>query len=230
MKTVGIIGGMGPESTAEFYVEVIKECQIQQNAKNDEDYPEIFIYNLPIPQIVDDVKDYEKTINMLIKATNKFELLNVDFMVMPCNTIHYFYDDLISKVKSPFLSLIESSVNKVKELKMKKVGLLATPTTIKQKIYKKVFDNDNLELIEPDEEEINILVEVIDNILAGKKLEEDKNKLLKIINKMVSQGAEAIILGCTDLPLLLTQQDTDIKLIDTIKVLAEATVQYAYQE
>lgn len=224
-KIIGVLGGMGPESTAIFYHELIIQCQKQYGAKYDEDYPEIFIYNLPIPDVVDGLKKPEKTLQVLVKGAKKLESIGVDFIVMPCNTANYFYGDIKKEISIPFLSITEETAKKIKSNQYNKVGLLATRTTIKYKIYNKDFDKFGIGLIVPDKQEK--ITNIILNILAGKKLDKDREELKKIIEKLKDNGAETIIIGCTDIPILLKQEDVDIKIFDTVEILAESAIKFA---
>lgn len=226
-KVVGVLGGMGPESTAIFYHAVIKQCQKQYGAQYDQDYPEIFIYNLPIPDIVEGLKQPEETLAMLINGAKKIESIGVDFMVMPCNTAHYFYPSMAKSISIPFICIFLATAKKIKISVFKKVGFLATETTIKYKSFDKDFEKNGIELIFPDKTDQDKLTQIILNILAGKKLNEDKEQMKQIIDKMKQNGAEAVVLACTDLPILLKQDDVDIPVFDTVEILAEATVQYA---
>ncbi len=226
-KIIGILGGMGPESTAIFYQAIIKQCQKQYGAKYDEDYPEIFIYNLPIPNIVDGLKKPEETLKMLVEGANKIDSIGVDFMVMPCNTAHYFYPGMAKSISMPFICIFLATAKKIKSEGYRKVGFLATETTIEYKSFDKDFEKNGIELILPDERDQKKLTKIIFNILAGKKLQTDKQQLKQIIKNLKRKGAEAIVLACTDIPILLKQKDTDIKIFDTVEILAESTVKYA---
>ena len=226
-KIIGVLGGMGPESTAIFYHAVIKQCQKQYDAQYDEDYPEIFIYNLPIPNIVEGLNKPEETLDMLIKGTKKIDSIGVDFIVMPCNTAHYFYPSMAKAISVPFICIFHATAKKIKISGLKKVGFLATETTIKYKSFHNDFEKNGIELIIPDQADQDKLTQIILNILAGKKLNEDKEQMKRIIEKMKQNGAEAVVLACTDLPILLKQDDVDIPVFDTVEILAEATVQYA---
>ena len=224
-KIIGVLGGMGPESTAIFYHELIIQCQKQYGAKYDEDYPEIFIYNLPIPDVVEGLKSPEKTLKILVNGAKKLESIGVNFIVMPCNTAHYFYEAIKKEISIPFLSITEETAKKVKSKNFSKVGLLATGTTVKYDIYHKDFDKLWLKLLVPEKQE-NV-TRIIMNILAGKKLEKDKRELKQIIKNLKNNGAQAIVLGCTDIPILLKQEDVDIDIFDTVEVLAESTIKFA---
>jgi aspartate racemase len=226
-KIIGVLGGMGPESTAIFYHAVIKQCQKQYHAQYDEDYPEIFIYNLPIPNIVEGLNKPDETLDMLVKGTKKIESIGVDFIVMPCNTAHYFYPNMAKSISVPFICIFHATAKKIKISGLKKVGFLATETTIKYKSFHNDFEKNGIELIVPVQTDQDKLTQIILNILAGKKLDEDKEEMKQIIEKMKQNGAEAVVLACTDLPILLKQDDVDIPVFDTVEILAEATVQYA---
>ena len=225
-KIIGILGGMGPESTTLFYQKIIQQCQKQYGAQLDEDYPEIFIYNLPIPNIVEGLKEPSIVLPILVKGVKKLESTGIDFMVMPCNTATYFLEDLQKEISVPLLSIVEEVAKKVKTERYKKVGLLATETTVNNKIYNKDFDKYAIELIIPEEQDK--VTEVILNVLAGKKSEKDKETLKQIIENLKNKGAEAIVLGCTDIPVLIQQEDIGIKLFDSVEIYAEATVKFAY--
>lgn len=226
-KIIGVLGGMGPESTAIFYHAVIKECQKQYNAKYDEDYPEIFIYNLPIPDIVEGLEKPKETLSALIEGAKKIDSIGVDFMVMPCNTAHYFYPGMAKSISIPFICIFLAAAKKIQAKGYKKIGFLATETTIKYKSFEKDFEINDIELIFPDQPDQESLTKIIMNILAGHKLDSDKEQMKQIIERLKKEGAEAVVLACTDLPILFKQEDMDIEIFDTVDILAEATVQYA---
>lgn len=226
-KIIGVLGGMGPESTAIFYHALIQQCQKQYGAQYDQDYPEVFIYNLPIPDIVEGLEKPDETLAQLVKGAQKIATIGVDFMVMPCNTAHYFYPGMAKSISIPFICIFLATAKKIKAKGYKKVGFLATETTIKYKSYDKDFEKNNVELILPDQSEQERLTKIIMNILAGHKFDSEKNELQQIIERLKAKGAEAVVLACTDLPILLKQEDVDIEVFDTVEILAEATVRYS---
>jgi len=229
-KVIGVLGGMGPESTAIFYHALIKQCQRQYEAKKDDDYPEIFIYNLPIPDIVEGLKKPKKTLEKLIMGAQKIDSIGVDFMVMPCNTAHYFYLEMAKLINTPFICIFLATAKALKAKGYKRVGFLSTETTIKYKSFDRDFEKNGIELVFPDKTEKKRITKIILNILAGKKLEKDKKSLKDIIYRLERRGAEAVVLACTDLPIILKQEDVDIKIFDTVEILAEATIKYAIGE
>lgn len=229
-KIIGVLGGMGPESTAIFYHALIQQCQKQYGAQYDVDYPEIFIYNLPIPDVVEGLDKPEETLAQLIKGAQKIESIGVDFMVMPCNTAHYFYPGMAKSISMPFICIFLATAKKIKSRGYTKVGFLATETTIKYKSYDKDFEKNGIKLILPDQTDQEKLTKIIMNILAGRKLDSDKEQMKQIIERLKEKGAKAIVLACTDLPILFKQEDLDIEIFDTVEILAEATIQYATEK
>jgi aspartate racemase len=226
MKTIGVLGGMGPESTALFYRLLVKECQRQFNAKFDEDYPEILIYNLPIPDPVSDIKNPEKIIGMMVETIKKMQSIGAEFIVMPCNTSHYFYGAVKERINLSFMNMLAVAAEKVKERGIKKIGILATNTTIKYRLYDNELEKKGICTVIPKNQEL--LNNIIYNILSGKKLQEDEIILRTIIDNLLSLGAEAILLGCTDIPVLLNKEDyPDILFFDSLEILAESTIKYS---
>ena len=223
-KIIGVLGGMSPESTANFYQELIKQCRKQYGAKYDKDFPKIFIYNLPIPNIFAKIKSSEKVLKILVNGAKKLESIGVDFIVMPCNTAHYFYGDIKKEISIPFLSITKETAKKIKSKGFDKVGILATGTTIVKKVFSEDIHKFGIKLIVPQEQDK--VTSIIDHILTGEKLEKDKKELIQIIEKLKNNGAQAIIIGCTEISLLLKQKDVDIEVFDTAEVLAESTIKY----
>lgn len=229
MKSVGIIGGLGPETTAEFYMNIIKK-----NSKQSIGHPRILIHNVPMPfsleeDIVKNSKSEDKLLPLLIEGLDILQD-KVDFIVIPCNTAHIFVDEVRKKSRIPVLSIIEEVAKEVKNGNLKKVGILATSKTIQSKIFDSKLIASNIQCVNPDEDDQRRISEIIHLILKGMKSKELTLELLEIVNKLEDKGAEAIVLGCTDLQLLLKQTDSPIKLIDTMEVLADSVVKLINQK
>lgn len=222
-KTIGVLGGMGPEATAEFYRRIIGICQRDYGATYDSDFPPMFIYNLPLPDIVENGGDGECITKLLKDGIDKLESAGCDLVAVPCNTAVYFINGVCQKI--PTLNIIEETLSEAKKRKFKKVGILSTSNTARNKLYESVFDG--IEILQPSEPEKERINEIILRILSGLKKPEDKAYLQSVSGKLAKNGAEAVILGCTDLPLLISQKDCDIKLLDTLQILAETTVKKA---
>jgi len=220
---------MGPEATIQFYKELILICQKEYGSKYDNEFPNIIIYNLPVPDVVEGIRQPKKVLQVLKRGIKTLEIAGVDFIVVPCNTINYFYKDMVKMTKLPIYNIIEETTKAVNSKKFRNVGVIATKTTIKTKLYKKIFNKYKIKLLLPDKNSRELTNKIILNILEGKRLKKDKEALLKIVQEFKTKGAEAIVLGCTELPLLIKQKEIDIPIFDTIKVLADSTIKYSIQ-
>lgn len=221
-KTIGILGGMGPEATAELYLRIIRIFQKEYEAKYDDDFPEIVILNLPIPDVVENPKDESTVETMLMEGARKLEIAGADFIIIPCNTVNFFLSSIEEAVSISVVNLLREVVDEIKSKKINKVALLGTEATINKNIYRPYLTD--VELFLPRARSQKIITRIIMNILAGKKTRKDKTILLNLIEELKQKGAEKVILGCTELPILITEnQDT----IDTIDVLAKAAVREA---
>ena len=223
MKTVGVLGGFGPETTAEFYVSIVNKNRILS-----ESHPHVLIHNSPVPfSLEEDAVKNGRNLNRFLPILfDSVETIQnkVDFIVLPCNTLHMFIEDLRKASKKPVLSIIEEIANEAKLRKLKKVGLLATLKTFREKIYDKKLRENGIEVVKPSDADMIRLSQIIHLILTGVKSDSLKTELIAIISELKQKGAEEIILGCTDLQLLLKQKDSPLRLIDTMDVLANSTV------
>lgn len=225
-KTVGILGGMGPEATWDLYRRIITIFQKKFDAKYDSDFPPISIYSLPLPDTVENLAPEEEIISMLLEGLKKLEGTGASYIAVPCNSIFSYYNQMKNAIDVPIVNIMEETAKRASKNKFKIVGLLGTKLTIRQKLFEKPLEDRNLKLINPTTNQQVETTRVIMNILSGKKLNEDKTKLISIIKDLQSKGAEAVILGCTELPLLISQKDINLPLIDTTEIIAESVIKY----
>ena len=162
-------------------------------------------------------------LELLKNAVIRLNKNGVSFIVIPCNTVHVFIKRLRKISEKPILSIIEECAEECKKRKIKKVGLLGTNTTIKQDLHGKELRKRNINVLIPEKQ--NEVSKVILNILNNKTTEKDKVRILEIIMELKSDGAEAVILGCTDLDILIKDKDSVLPLIDTTKVLENKVVE-----
>ncbi|HTE49103.1 MAG TPA: amino acid racemase [Candidatus Paceibacterota bacterium] len=224
MKTVGIIGGLGPETTSEFYLELIFSCR----KINHHSYPSIFINSIPLPfdieknAIAEGIGE-EKCLPYLINAAKSLEKAGADFLVLPCNSLHVFIGDIRSAVKIPVLSILEETAMFLEKEMINKVGVIATPITIKNKLCEKFLKHNKIKQITPDNLEQVKIGKLIHSLVSNRYVNKDREILIKIINDFAKDKVEHVILACTDLQLLMPQH-TDVKIYDTMKILVDATV------
>ena len=225
MKTVGIIGGVGPETTAEFYLELVFGCYKKDKAQR----PPVLIWNIPLKYKIEEdlitkAIGEERYIPYLTDAAKRLEKGGADFLVMPCNSLHIFIKEIRNAVKIPVLSIVEETAKFLKHNKISKVGILSTSTTLNRKLYENVLMEKDIRQFVPDKSSQAKIGKIINNIVLNKHGNKDKNELLEIIDKFNENGVKEIILACTDLQ-LLKPRHTKVKIYDTMKIFADATIQ-----
>jgi len=225
MKTVGIIGGLGPETTSEFYLDIVFSCQKLEKIAR----PHIIISNVPLPYNIEAdaiLKNIgiERCLPFLIEEAKRLETSGADFIVLPCNSLHIFIEDIRKSVNIPVLSIIEETVKFLKQENMKKVGIVSTSATIKNKLYENAFAKNKIDYLAPDDFAQAKMGKFILNLVTGQQKNQDRQELINIINEFEGKNVDCVILACTDLQLLIPSHP-NLKIYDTMKILANATVQ-----
>lgn len=218
---------MGPTSTVDLFCKIIKATP----AKKDQDHLRIIIDNNPkIPDRTAAIINGETSpLEELLKTTRNLEKAGADFIVIPCNTAHYYYKEMSNSIKIPILNLIEVTASKVttKFPIVKKVGLLATTGTVKTKIYDKALEKMRITVVSPPPNLQKEVMNAIYQYIKAGKIEKGKKILLKIANYLSQRGSELIICGCTEVTLALENEDFPIPIIDPLQILAEKAVAIA---
>lgn len=224
MKTVGIIGGLGPETTSEFYLEVVFSCQRLSSTAR----PGVIITSVPLPyEIEEDLimknKGAERYIPYLVAEAKRLEKAGADFIVMPCNSLHVFIGEIRKAVNVPVLSIIEETVKFIKAKNLKRIGIVSTSATIQNKLYETAFTEEGIEFVAPDDFQQAKMGKYILNLVSGQQNNRDREGLIEIINDFENKNVDCIALACTDLQLLIPKHPT-MPIFDTMKILADATV------
>ena len=226
-KIIGILGGMGPEATIDLFYKIIKFTP----AEKDQDHLRIIIDNNPkIPDRTAAILGKgEDPLPALRETAQNLEKAGADFIIIPCNTAHYFLSSIQESVNIPVLNMIEETAKETKKRisQIKKVGLLASIGVYRSGIYHQHFKKFHIEVISPQEKDKEEIMKVIYTIKAGNLSKRAKKNILKITQKLIDKGAEAIIAGCTEIPLILKEGDISFPLIDPTQVLAKIAVQKA---
>lgn len=223
-KTVGIIGGMGPGATALLFQKIIDYT----DAKVDAEHIHIVIDNCPqIPDRTSAILKGEDTpVKYICECGRKLEKYGAQLLAIPCNTSHYFYSYIQSQLRIPVVNMPEETARECRNLGFQKVGVLATTGTRRTEIYDHALEKFDICAIYPDDEGQELLMSIIyDYVKAGKKA--DSSMFQRQIEEMVSEGVQAFILGCTELPMVFQDGDLGIKFIDSLEVLAKRTVEMA---
>lgn len=228
-KKIGIIGGVGPQSTNYIYNKIISCAQKKYNAKNNDDFPEIVIHSIPIPDFISDIKNIPVAQNMLKLSTDLLVKAGCTVISIGSNTVHILKDELQKTTNVPFLSMIDHVAQECLSRKYKKVALLGSPILMKSGLYQKELESHDIHLLIPNADQFHVLDHMIRSVLAGKKEHEMRDQYVQLMNSLYEQGAETIILGCTELPLAINYEALGNITINSDEVLAEGLVDYYYQ-
>lgn len=211
---------MEPQASAQL-VELLIEISVRDfGAKNGDDFPEIILDSIPISDFISNPTNVKLALNILRRRIDILKVLNISSFAIACNTAHIMFDELQAK-DSRFVSMIDEVVKRVSEKKLTKVGLLASPSTLRFGLFEHPLDELNIEIILPTKREQETIEMIIRNIISGKKLQSDKEKLTLIANTLKSRGAQGVILGCTELPLIFPKKFS-LPIFNCLEILASA--------
>lgn len=223
MRRIGLVGGLGPEATVDYYRMIINKCRNEAGGK----VPEIIVYSL-------DLKDFPRLeerheiVRWLGGAINALHRAGADFAAITANTPHIVFDELVALSPIPLISIVEETCQVVQSLNLKKVGLIGTKVTMSSDFYQRVFSAHDISISVPTEQRQNYINDkLVSEIIYNRIIEETRQGLLAIIKRMIeNHRIEAVILGCTELPLILTRNEFGIPFLNTTKIHAESIVRF----
>ena len=228
MKTIGLLGGMSWESTASYYKGINEGTKAKLGGLHS---AKICLYSVDFDEIekLQHQGKWSETATILSSAAKSVEAGSADFLLICTNTMHKVADEIQSNIKIPILHIADATAKKLLSDDIKKVGLLGTSFTMEQDFYKsRLIENFGIEVITPNKEERTIVHDVIyTELCQGILKKESKEQYLNIINNLYKEGAQAVILGCTEIALLVKQEDTDVPLYDTTEIHASSAVEFA---
>ena len=229
MKTMGLIGGMSWESTVSYYQivnQVIKkELGGLHSAK-------LLLYSVDFQEIADfqEKGEWEKSGDLLAKAALKLENAGADFIVICTNTMHKVAPEIVARINIPLIHIAEATAETLIETGIHKVALLGTKYTMKEDFYKNKIEDAGIKVLIPEEEDINIVnTTIYEELCLGIISEKSKREFLRIIAKLKEDGAQGVILGCTEIGLLIKAEDTDLPVFDTTYIHALKAALYSIQ-
>lgn len=219
MKTLGLIGGTGPESTIDYY----RLLTAQYREKVDGASPPIIINSVDLKRMIGwmSAGELDKVTDYLAGEFEKLQRAGVDFAALTANTAHIVFDELQQRTSLPLISIVEATCERAQSLGFKSVGLFGTRYTMQASFYPKVFAHTDVKLVTPKEEEQNYIHEkYFGELLKDVFLPETRAQFLRIADEMKARdGVEAVILGGTEIPLLLrTEEHNGIQLLDTTRI------------
>lgn len=227
-KTVGVIGGLGPAATLDFFDRILKRTK----ALRDQDHLRLIIdNNTRLPDRNAAAKGDGPLPGPAIAATARgLQNAGADFIVMACNTAHAYEPDIRAAITIPFLSMIDETARAVAELRPARAGVLAADGCLAANLYQEGLKKAGVEtvLLPPDSQ--RSFMELIYRIKAGDTGETVHHSMTVLARKLEAQGAEVIVAGCTEVPLVLTQDDVEAELINSTDVLVERTILFAGAE
>ena len=230
MKTIGLIGGLSWESTSEYY-RYINEMVKQQ--KGGLHSAKIVMYSFDFEEMVDlqHSGKWDVATDRMVEAGSTLQHAGADIIVICTNTMHICADEMREVLNIPLLHIVDTVAEKIEEQEITKVGLLGTKFTMEQPFYKELLKMRGIEVVIPNEDDRQIVHDVIYNELCKGEVKDcSRKKYVEIIEKLKKEGAGGIILGCTEIPLLLEQKDTDVPLFDTSYIHAVAAAEFSLEE
>ncbi|MHA2308592.1 MAG: aspartate/glutamate racemase family protein [Candidatus Heimdallarchaeaceae archaeon] len=230
MKKIGIIGGLSAESTIEYYKIIIKEYN---KLKGGIASPLLIIESLNLEEVRNlvDKDKWDEVFQIILQSAQNLEKAGAGVIIIATNTIHKIFDQVKESITTPMISIVDATAEAIKEQGLSKVGLLGTIYAIKAEFYQKVLYKHNLETIIPNQEDQEYVNQVIfDELVQHILNDESKKEYIRIIKPLQEQGAEGVILGCTEIPLLVKQEESTIPLFDTTTIHALATLRYALND
>ena len=212
---IGILAGMGPKSTGPFIDTVVAECQTIYGAKHDMDFPHMMIYSCPTPFYMDRPIDHEAMKKAIIDGAQKLESTGVEFLAMPCNTAHLYFEELQRSLSVPILNIVDETLQAIPE-NTKRVALLATEATVQAGIYQDGIIKRNIEYIHHEkwQESINQIISCI----KGGKIEK-AHELWNALVLQLRDEVDTAIIACTDLNVVASED-----FVDSAQCLAKAVV------
>lgn len=229
-KKIGILGGMSPESTVEYY-QYITRTYTQRFG--DYCYPEIIIYSVSFQPYVDwpNEERWDLVAQGLSQAAQRLQAAGADFIIIATNTMHLVLDQVQASVHIPILSLLDVVAEASLAKGIKTVGLLGTRFTMERNLYQEAMARRGMTVLIPDADDREVVNRIIyEELVAGQIRAESRARYVEIIKKLAARGAQGVILGCTEIPLLVSEADAGLPLLDTTLLHAEAALNYAVSQ
>lgn len=227
MKTIGLIGGTGWVSTIEYYRLINEGINKQLGGQN---AARCILYSFNYADIdkLNKKDDHEGISKLVLNAAQRLKAASADFIVLCANTLHMFNDELVEKIQLPVVHIADATAVEIKRNGLTKIGLLGTKFTMEMDFYTARLQAAGIESLVPEKPERLFIHDTIMNELLREIFRpEAKKRFLEIINDLEQKGAQGIVLGCTEIPLLIKQEETHLPVFNTLKIHAQAAVDFA---
>jgi aspartate racemase len=229
LKRIGIIGGLSAESTTHFYSSLTRLYVERFNRTN---YPEVVIFSVQFEKFINWSKtgEWDKFADGLIRGLKSLEAAGVDFAVISANMPHVVYDKVVNSTSLPMLHIADAIADEAHAKGYRRVGLMGTLPTMAASFYPDRLKQFGIECMVPNEEQQCMIQEVLDNeLFKGIIHESSRNQYIEIIRSLKAQGAEAVILGCTEIPLLISEENSPLPVLDSTKLFVAKTLESALE-
>jgi aspartate racemase len=231
MRRIGIVGGLGPESSIEYYRIII---ELYRKKKRDEGSPELIIYSMNIREMIDlaAFEQWDKLVENISRAVQALARAGADVALIAANTPHIVFDEIKANSPIPMLSIVEETFRIVEHQRITKVGLLGTKTTMSSDFYHKIFLKGGIVVVSPDDKHQEYIHnKLMTELQFGRIKSETRSRFLAIIKKMIDHDdIQGVILGCTELPLILKKDQYGIQFFNTTRIHAEAALSYCLSD
>ena len=230
MKTLGLIGGTTWLSTIDYYRYINEGINEKSGGI---DFARCIIYSLNITELrkYTDANNWEGALKMVSAACKNLELCGAEAIILCANTLHNLAKGLEKNISVPIINIAEATAGEIKKINLKKVALLGTKFTMEFDFFKAKLAEQNIETVIPEEDDRKYINATIYNELGRNIFKpETKERYISIINQLAKQGAEGVILGCTEIPLLIKQEDLEIPAFDTTLIHSRAAVEFAMSD
>lgn len=228
-KTIGILGGMSPESTVEYYRHITRRYT---ERFGDHGYPEIVIYSVSFQPYINwpEAGRWDQVAQGLGTAAQRLEAAGVDLILIATNTMHIVFDQVQAQVDVPMLSLLDAVADAIEVQGLRTVGLLGTTFTMEKPFYREALAERGITVLVPESEDREAVNRIIyEELVTGEIREASRAAYVAAVDRLAARGAEGVILGCTEIPLLISETDVDLPLFDTTAIHAEAALNEALE-
>ena len=227
MKVIGLIGGMSWESSAEYYRLINQETRNRLGGLNS---AKVLMYSVNHHEVneLEDKDRWEELIEIMVESARRLEKGGADFILICCNAMHRIAEQIQNAIKIPLIHIADAAAEAVKHARLSSIGLLGARAVMEEEFFKNNLISADLKVLIPAENDREFINDVIFNQLAyGKIVEESRERTLEIIKRLKTEGSQGVILGCTELPLLIREEDSVLPLFDTLRLHAQRAVDLA---
>lgn len=226
-QTIGILGGMSPESTITYYAHITRAYTARFG---DFGYPEILIHSVNFQSFVEWQKQgrWAEAARAMADCLERLRLAGADFGLIATNTMHIVFDEVQAAVGMPLISIVDATAEAIRAARCRRVGLLGTQFTMQERFFRGGLERSGIDVLVPTpEDQVRVHSIIYDELCRGEVRSPSRAVFLEIIDSLRAAGAEGVVLGCTEIPLLVKSADCDLPLFNTTVIHADAALSRA---